>query len=234
MRLASVESPARRRDAMPWLDAREVDELPAEIRDRYCREPRARGRRAFDNPRQRSVDRLPMNIRIASLCIGIALGLSACRSSTAAPEAPTPITPLSVEDMQAVFPFVSDWKPQGDSVRQTHEVKSAAGTLLLHHNSRRFTFSVWVDENGRPIVPPTEKELAMMLKRPTRLGGSWETMCFSGCTPNTSGGPPCTPEGCEALDDQCGCTPPSCPTGCEDLGCTLGGGGAIAGFVLMR
>lgn len=175
-----------------------------------------------------------MNTRIASLCIGLAFVLSSCRTGAAVSDAPTPITSLTADQMQALFPYVADWTKQGEPVHRVYEVKTGNGALLLHQNSRRFTFSVWVDENGHPIKPPTDKELATMLKRPTRLGGTWDTVCFSGCTPNTSGGPPCTPEGCEPLDDACGCTPPSCPTGCEDLGCTLGGGGAVAGMLIMR
>jgi hypothetical protein len=175
-----------------------------------------------------------MKNSLARTLVGLALVAQACSGKVdAAVSTPTPITPLSIEQVEKLRPYMIHVKKVGDAVHRTSTIELATGhALVQHRNTQTFTFSVWVDEYGRPVMPPKDGDVAALRRPPTRLNGTWDTVCFGGCTPNSSGGDPCVMDGCLPLDDSCGCTPLDCP-GCEVIECILGGSGAIAGTLTM-
>jgi hypothetical protein len=181
-----------------------------------------------------SPDRNLMKNAFVCSLVALALVATACSDKVdAGVSTPTPITPLKIEQVEKLRPYMINVKKVGDTVHLTSTIALATGQQLVQHrNTQTFIFDVWVDEKGGPVMPPKDGDVAA-LRRPTRLNGTWDTVCFGGCTPNTSGGDPCVMDGCMPLDDSCGCTPLDC-RGCEVIECILGGGGAIAGTLVMR
>jgi hypothetical protein len=152
---------------------------------------------------------------------------------THASDTPPSITPLNIDQLQQLLPFMVELRARGDVVRKSTRVELAPGrTLEQHTNSRSYTFSVWVDPNGRPLEPDSKGQVSAALK-PSQHHGTFEIVCIGGCTVNTSGGPTtCEIIGCEPVDNACGCTTLECP-GCLSAGCLPGGFGAIAGKLVM-
>jgi hypothetical protein len=143
--------------------------------------------------------------------------------------APSPLTMLDVDQVNALLPFMVNRK----GAESRHRAIDVPGQkLLLRETTQEFAFDVWIDDEGHPVPPAGAGDSISALKRPVLHHGSFVSVCTSVCEPATSDGT-CDQLGCQPVaGDVCGCTPPDC-TGCIPLSCENFVHGAVAGTVMM-
>jgi hypothetical protein len=146
------------------------------------------------------------------------------------PAEPTPITQLDGDQVNALLPFMIERKPSGEL--EYRAIEATGGKVVLHQRRQAFTFDVWIDADGNPVMPPKDGDSAVALMRPTLHQGAFDVLCVFGCEPATSA-EKCELIGCEPFaDESCGCTPLEC-SGCIPLWCDSVVSGQVAGRLVM-
>jgi len=164
---------------------------------------------------------------LLALSAGAAWGC-ASRSSVE-PSAPSPITQLDGDRVNALLPYMVDRK----GAEPQYRVTDVPGQkFVVRETTQAFTFDVWIGANGHPVMPPGAGGSTSSLKRPTLHHGSFTVSCNSACQRATSD-ESCQQQGCQPIvSSACGCTPPDCP-GCVPLWCDSLVQGALAGTLIM-
>lgn len=171
-------------------------------------------------------------IALASL-LAFAFVTSSCASHRPAePAEPTPVTHLDEHQVNALIPFMVNREPMGEL--ESHVFEAADRSFAVHYRRQAFTFELWIDADGYPVMPPKGDDKTST-RRATQHHGSFRVACQSACQwPVPNAEISCAVSGCQPISDiTCGCTPADCGN-CVVLGCGAFVDGFLAGGLVMR
>jgi hypothetical protein len=167
-----------------------------------------------------------------SFALGVVAVLGCTTQPAVKPSAPTPLTRLDGDQVNALIPYMVDRKKDGEL--QSSFTEAPDKRVVVHYQRQAFTFELWIDANGHPTMPPKDDGSTTSMRRATQHHGSFTVGCQSICEwPAPNANISCAMSGCVPISDNtCGCTPPDCGN-CVSLGCGSFVDGFLAGNLVM-
>lgn len=132
---------------------------------------------------------MPKPISLVAVC-SVVLGLWSC---SLAEKPPSDQYLLSKDQLASLLPFAVDFKQVGEPVVFESEIvdPDSGAIYCVGSTSRAFSFSIYVDDHGRPLNPEKETETTLAARIPISVGG------VAGCSGGT----------CTKISQTTSCTP---------------------------